>query len=91
MIDLVRKARLGLYLKDEEIKKKIKIAAAKKGISTTAYCSEAIKERLIKDGEIADKADGSKLALLARMDRLMREIGPIGSTTAELIKEGRRR
>ncbi|MDO8635228.1 MAG: hypothetical protein Q7R34_03150 [Dehalococcoidia bacterium] len=88
---MVRKARLGLYLEDEEIKKKIKIAATKRGISTTAYCAEAINERLVRDGEISGKTGGSKQSLLARMDELMGEIGPIGSTTAELVKEGRSR
>jgi hypothetical protein len=86
-----RKARLGLYLEDDEIKKQIKIAAARRGISTTAYCAEAIRERLEKDGEIGHKATKDKLTLLARMDNLRREIGHVGMTTAELVAEGRRR
>ena len=93
MINLVRKARLGLYLEDEEIKKKIKIAAANRGISSTSYCAEAIKERLIRDGEIISQPsqDERKKELLAKMDRLRQQIGPIGITTTELVKEGRRR
>lgn len=86
---MTRKARLGLYLENEEIKKQIKIAAARRGISTTAYCAEAIRERLQKDGETGDRVD--RLALLSRMDTLRREIGPVGTTTAELVEEGRRR
>lgn len=85
------KARLGLYLEDGEIKKQIKIAAAKRGISTTAYCAEAIRERLQRDGEMSDKVDRDRLALLSRMDKLRQEIGPVGATTAELVEEGRRR
>lgn len=88
---MVRKARLGLYLEDEEIKKKIKIAAAKRNISTTAYCAEAIKERLVRDGEISDRTDEDKKALLARMDKLKRKIGPLGINVTELIAEGPRR
>ena len=88
---MTRKARLGLYLEDGEIKKQIKIAAAKKGTSTTAYCAEAIRERLQRDGEMSDKVDRDRLALLSRMDTLRREIGPVGTTTAELVEEGRRR
>lgn len=88
---MTRKARLGLYLEDEEIKKQIKIAAARKGISTTAYCAEAIRERLQKDGEMSDKVSRDRLALLSRMDKFRQEIGPIGTTTAELVAEGRRR
>lgn len=88
---MVKKARLGLYLEDEEIKRQIKIAAARKGISTTAYCAEAIKERLVREGEISDKTNGKKKALLARMNELRQQIGPVGMRTAELVREGRRR
>jgi hypothetical protein len=88
---VTKKARLGLYLEDEEIKKQIKIAAARKGISTTAYCAEAIKERLVREGAISNKIDGKKKALLTRMDELRKQIGPVGTLTAELVKEGRRR
>jgi len=88
---VVKRARLGLYLEDEAIRRKIKVAAAKRGMSTTAYCTQAIKERLVRDGEISDKADETKKALLARMEHLRREIGPVGVSTAELVREGRRR
>ena len=88
---MTRKARLGLYLEDEEIKKQIKIAAARRGISTTVYCAQAIRERLQKDGEMSDKVGRDRLALLSRMDKLRQEIGPIGTNTAELVEEGRRR
>lgn len=86
-----KKARLGLYLEDEAIRRQIKVAAAKRGLSMTAYCTQAIKERLVKDGEIIDKTDGNKKALLARMDRLRQDIGPVGMLTAELVEAGRRR
>ena len=88
---MTRKARLGLYLEDDEIKKHIKIAAARRGISTTAYCAEAIRERLHRDGEVSDKIDRDRLALLSRMDKLRQEVGPVGTTTSELVEEGRRR
>ena len=88
---MTRKTRLGLYLEDDEIKKHIKIAAARRGISTTAYCAEAIRERLHRDGEVSDKIDRDRLALLSRMDKLRQEVGPVGTTTAELVEEGRRR
>ncbi|MEW6034918.1 MAG: hypothetical protein AB1603_08730 [Chloroflexota bacterium] len=88
---MVKKARLGLYLEDEEVKRQIKIAAARKGISTTAYCAEAIKERLVREGELSDKANGQKRALLARINELRQQIGPVGMRAAELVREGRRR
>lgn len=86
---MVKKARLGLYLEDEELKKQIKIAAAKRSISTTAYCTQAIKEKLTRDGEIS--SDAEKQAFIDRVERLRKEIGPLGMTASELIKEGRRR
>lgn len=88
---MAKKARLGLYLADVEIKKQIKIAAAKRGMSTTAYCAEAIEERLRREGEMGDKIDRTKIALLSRMDKLKKAIGPVGKRAAELVKEGRRR
>jgi hypothetical protein len=88
---MARKARLGLYLENEEIKRQIKVAAAKRGISTTIYCTQAIEERLRREGEMGDNAVKSKIALLSRMEKLRKEIGPIKKSTAELVKEGRRR
>ncbi len=86
---MAKKTRLGLYLEDEEIKKQVKIAAARRGISTTAYCAQAIEERLRRDGETSGDAD--RKALLSRIDRLRKEVGPVGMTAAELVEEGRRR
>lgn len=88
---MTKKARLGLYLEDEIIRRQIKVAAAKRGMSTTAYCTQAIKERLMRDGEIVDKSNGNKKALLARIERLRQEIGPVGMPAAKLVKAGRRR
>ena len=88
---MTKKARLGLYLEDEDIKRQIKIAAAKRGISTTAYCAQAIEDRLKREGELDDGATKNKLTLLSHMDKLSKEIGPIKKITAELIKEGRHR
>jgi len=89
---VAKKARLGLYLEDEEIKRQIKVAAAKRGMTTTDYCARAIEERLMKDGERDNNNEArDKAALLSRMDKLRQEIGPIGAPTAELVEEGRRR
>ena len=60
-------------------------------MSSTAYCAEAIWDRLVRDGEIADKAVGNRRVLLTRIDNLRREIGSTGMSTAELVREGRRR
>ena len=39
VISVSNKARLGLYLEDEEIKRQIKVAAAKRGMTATDYCA----------------------------------------------------
>jgi hypothetical protein len=88
VIEMVKKTRLGLYLEDEEMKRQVKIAAARRGLSATTYCAQAIEERLRKDGEIGKGND--KKALLSRIDRFREEIGPVGITAAGLVKEGRR-
>ena len=89
---MLKKARLGLYLKDEEIKRRIKIAATIQGMTTTDYCAQAIEERLARDGmgSIAD-VDKSHKVFLSNMDKLRQEIGSIGVSTAELVNEGRKR
>lgn len=87
---VTKKTRLGLYLEDEITRRRIKVAAAKRNMSTTAYCTQAIKERLVRDGEMVDKGDGDRKVLLARMDRLKQEIGPVSMAAAELIEAGRR-
>ena len=89
---MTNKARLGLYLEDEETKRHIKIAATKRGMTVTDYCARAIEERLIRDGERSPEDERkNKTALLSRMDKLRQEIGPLGISTAELVEEGRRR
>jgi hypothetical protein len=88
---MATKTRLGLYLEDEEMKKQIKIAAAKKGLSTTAYCEEAIKEKLKREGKLSDQEIERRKAVLARIDERRRKIGSVGASVSELVNEGRRR
>lgn len=40
---------------------------------------------------MTQKSMKSRSALLARMDNLMKEMGPVKRGTARLVKEGRRR
>ncbi|MBI4333493.1 MAG: hypothetical protein HY673_19685 [Chloroflexi bacterium] len=92
----MKKARIGIYLEDEEMAKQVKIAAAKRRTSVSRYCGRAIEERLVKDRERAPversgEISKEKLAFLARMDRRSKRIGPIGVSAAELVREGRRR
>lgn len=43
---MAKKARLSLYLEDEELKRQIKVAAAKRGMTVTDYCADAIGRAL---------------------------------------------
>lgn len=45
---MVKKPRIWIYL-DEEFKKQIKIAAAKRGINMSEYCVQVIEEYLEND------------------------------------------
>ena len=93
--------RLNIYLDSGELRRRIKIAAASAGVSLSAWCLQAIRARLQSEGESgADAGDpavgaagrpGSPVAAAEALDRLRRQIGPIGVPVSELIQEGRRR
>lgn len=86
--------RLGLDLRDESMKRRIKVAAAKRGMTVSDFCLEAIEQWLAKDGErkpANPETEEDPRALLRRMDELSEKIGPIGVPTWQLVEEGRRR
>ena len=88
---MARRTRIGLYLEGDDVKKAVKVAAAKRGVSLTKYCSQAIIDRLRREGELSDDERDRRLALFARMETLRNSLGRIGVGTADLVKEGRRR
>ena len=88
-----KRPRLSIDISDASIKRHIKIAAAKKDMAIKDYCLEAIVAQLVRDGELPSQEEELERAkaLAERMDQRRAEIGPIGITVSELIKEGRRR
>lgn len=83
--------RVNIYLDDPNLKREIKIAAAKHRVTVSAFCVEAIRQRL--------RGEQSRLELAAResenqaaraLDQLRLEIGRIGIPVGELIDEGRK-
>jgi len=84
--------RLNIYIDDPELRGKIKIAAAGEGVNLSSYCLEAVRRRLVQEGYLpaADAADSPRAAAQA-LDRLRREIGPIGIKARDLVAEGRGR
>ena len=90
------KARLSLYLRDEKLRRQIKIAATKRGMSISDYCMKAIERQLLEDGEVSIReaytsSKEYKASLGDRIEKLRREVGPIDVSVSEFIKEGRRR
>ena len=63
-----KKARLGLFFETTEIRRLILTAAARQGMSPTAYCTRAIEERLIRDGEMGDPDE--RAAFLTKMEEI---------------------
>ena len=88
-----KQIRVNIYLDDPEMKREIKIAAANRSLSQSAYCVEAIRQQLDKDRtEVTEERVGQRIQEAAgALDRLRHEIGRVGIPVRELIDEGRRR
>ncbi len=83
--------RVNIYLDDPELKRKIKVAAANGGVTLSAYCVEAIEEKLSRARSRAiATSELEQRETAAALDRLRTEIGPIGISVRELIDKGRR-
>jgi hypothetical protein len=83
--------RVNIYLDDPSLKRSIKIAAAHRGVTLSAYCVEAIRQRLTREEFKPDPDETSTTQNVVRaMDRLRSEIGPLGIPVRDLIDEGHR-
>jgi hypothetical protein len=89
VIVMGKKPRLGLYYENELIKKRIEYASARRGISTTAYCTKAIEESLVRDGELGTPEERKKF--IAEVDKQREILGPLGIPTSEVTRDPRRR
>jgi hypothetical protein len=85
-----RQLRLNIYLDEPDLRQAVKIAAAKEGVTQSAYCVKAVRRQLVEEGFLPGSSERQAEAARA-MDRLRRQIGPIGVPVRELIEEGRRR
>ncbi len=81
--------RLNIYLDDPTLQEKIKVAAARRRMSLSAYALMALRRQLAADGLLPSE-EGPEEAARA-LDELRTRVGPIGIPVAELIEEGRRR
>lgn len=84
-----KKPRLGLYYENELIKRRIEFASARRGISTTAYCTRAIEECLVRDGELGSPEERKKY--IDELDKKREALGPLGMPTSEITRDSKRR
>jgi hypothetical protein len=84
-----KKPRLGLYYENDLIKRRIEFASARRGISTTAYCTRAIEECLVRDGELGSPEERKKY--IDELDKMREVLGPLGMPTSEITRDPKRR
>lgn len=82
--------RLNIYLDEEDLRTRVKVAAARHGVTVSSYCVQAIRDRLEAE-EAGPTRRLSPSAAARRMDQRRQKIGPIGVSVSELIRQGRRR
>jgi len=91
MIRQAPQHRLNIYLDDPELGTEVKIAAARRGLTVSAFCVRAIRRELAVMGYRELEGYETPEAAALAMDRLREQIGPIGVSVRELIEEGRYR
>ena len=86
--------RLNIYVHDPLIRRRIKIAAAKKDISVSEYCLQAITDQLAKETEMGLKRNDFSLeAALGKAKRFQAKTFGGRSfrvSSADLIREARK-
>jgi len=86
--------RLNIYLDDPHLQEYIKIAAARRRVSLSAYCLQAIRQQLAEDGILharPEEEHSKAQAAARRLDHLRGTVGPVGIPVSQLIAEGRHR
>jgi hypothetical protein len=88
MSTTVRHGDLNIYLDDLDLRTKIRIDSACSNVSPSAYCREAIRRRLAKDGfpsepepikpSVREATQAESRAAASALDRFRRQVGPTG-------------
>ncbi len=85
-------SRLNIYIDEPRLRETIKVAAARAGVNLSSYCLEAVRHRLAEEGYLAaPEAPAGPRAAAQALDRLRRQVGPIGVKARDLVAEGRSR
>ena len=82
--------RLNIYLDDPQLREGVKIAAARRGLTLSAYCVLALRQSLSQDGLMPHPPETQSAAAQA-LDSYRQKLGPLGISVTDLISEGRRR
>jgi hypothetical protein len=82
-------SRLSVYLDDPSLRETVKIAAARRGVSISAYVLQALRDQLSREGLLHDERTAQEAARV--LDALRAQVGPIGIPVRDLIDEGRYR
>jgi len=84
--------RLNIYVDRSDLREAVKIAAARCGVTLSAYCLEAIRLRLMEEGFLPrQEREVSQQQAARALDSLRTKVGPIGVPVSDLIAQGRRR
>lgn len=87
-------SRINIYLDDPDLRTQVKIAAARRGITISAFCVEAIRRSLeevsSEDEAVQRETAESPRSAAQALDKLRRSVGRIGVPVSELIAEGRK-
>ncbi len=86
--------RLNIYLDDPHLQEYIKIAAARRQLSLSAYCLQAIRQQLAEDGILHAQPEEERTkaqAAAISLDHLRGTVGPVGIPVSQLIAEGHHR
>jgi plasmid stability protein len=86
----ITRRKISIYLNDPELRRRLKVAAAQRDISVSAFCEAAIRAELQK-GEQVDAALEAARKAAGRLDEKRARIGRLDVETWELVKVGRRR
>ena len=86
----VKHTRLNIYLDPPELRDLVRLAALRRGQTASAWCVDAILDRLRSEGLSPPDPERARRAA-EKMDAFRKQVGPIGINVTDLINEGRRR
>jgi hypothetical protein len=85
-----RYERVSVYLDTSDLRERIKVAAARRGVSVSDYCLAAVRRRLAQDGLLPPSQRTARSAS-ASLDKLRERIGPVGVPVRDFVDEARQR